>query len=837
MNRQLNITGKNSSEIYTLLYPNNLINFCKYDFTLFLNHCTDLCRLANRTGEYSVEDVYSIRNSISGCHKYYEQNMRTKFEKIVIDCWIEYLCRQNEVSTGGLWQSFMRCRNEFEKAVFSRLSEYRHNRAINEWVNLLKLQEYAQRKVDFVFGTNITSAAEAGCRANYFDLMFNIAANEQGFPVDEIGSSNIYSIGRVPNSPFILTNASREIMRNVLNNMDYSDRVYKSKPNPNLSDRTAMDAFSVIKNYIPDKNDSLVNTIIKSLSGSPQKVYIPTSFKAVIDLEIDATIESGGFIRKCPRCGEFYLKDSEYPYDYCNRMQKDGSICIEVMNNGMETPPALPNDSEPAFTIIEPKNEPLDKAYVNEKLEALYKEMAQRVNVDMTQRDFSMWYQAELRLKEQLLIGAAGEEDLEKFIELSRSDEFASKKKTPAPLPPPKEEDVVEFTESGKEVKKFVFERVERPVQQPKQSLAESEKATLEAMRRLFAAAKEQPPQQSAQPQQFTQPQQAPPFNGQAAQQQFIQQSQQAQPFNRQAAQPQQFVQQPQQAQPFNRQAAQPQQFAQQPQYNQQQPYYAQSQQQQFIPPKATTKIIRGGAANSNYTESPFDKMKSKAVVIPNGEAEKHVVPFESKQLTPDPLQVRYPAPEPEADDSDVKVFRTKHEIEEDVKVFIPKSNNFAEFTPYEKLKQPLEEYKQSKEQEPDPELEGQLTLDEIKMNEEQTGFITEEPQPETDDKQAPPPAPIPQAAPAVSAKALSAYKNVSGTKTESETPEKPEKANFAGILEGMARSDGFKNEEEEELDADGMPISHKTKHVMNALFGNAKASPILRVNIFDDEE
>lgn len=804
MNRQLNITGKNSSEIYTLLYPNNLINFCKYDFTLFLNHCTDLCRLANRTGEYSVDDVYSIRNSISGCHKYYEQNMRTKFEKIVIDCWIEYLCRQNDVSTGGLWQSFMRCKNDFEKAVFARLSEYRHNRAINEWVNLLKLQEYAQRKVDFVFGTNITSAAEAGCRANYFDLMFNVAANEQGFPVDEIGSSNVYSIGRVPNSPFVLTNAAREIMRNVLNDMEYSDRTYKSKSNPDLSDRTAMDAFSVIKAYIPDKNDSLVNTIIKSMSGSPQHVYIPSSFKAVIDLEIDATIESGGFIRKCPRCGEFYLKDSEYPYDYCNRMQKDGSICIEVMNSGKETPVITTEESEPAFTVIEPINEPLDKAYVNEKLEVLYKEMAQRVNIDMTQRDFSMWYQAELRLKEQLLIGSAGEDELERFIELSRGDEFASKKKAPLP-PPPKQEEEVEFTESGKEVKKFVFERVERPVQQPKQSLAESEKATLEAMKRLFAAktaAKEQTP--PPQPQQFRpqQPQQFP------------------QP------QPQQFPQQPQPQ--FGQQ---PQQFQ---QFGQQQSFYPQQSQQQqqqaFIPPKPTTKIIRGGTANKGFVESSFDKMKSKAVVIPNGEAEKHAVPFESKQLTPEPKQVKFPAPE--ADDSDVKVFRTKREIEEDVKVFVPKKpvfNGYIEPSPYDGVKQPEEEFET--EEEPEVQIEGQISIDELEITETEDSDI-----PETDEP-VPPPAPIPQAAPAVSAKALSAYKNLSGSKTEPEAVQKPEKADFAGILEGMARSDGFKNEEEEELDADGMPVSHKTKHVMNALFGNAKASPILRVNLDDDDE
>ncbi len=758
MTRQLNITGKNSGEIYTLLYPNNLINFCKYDFTLFLNHCTDLCRLANRTGEYNVEDVYSIRNSISGCHKYYEQNMRTKFEKIVIDCWIEYLCRQNEIGTGSLWQSFMRCKNEFEKAVFSRLSEYRHNKAINEWVNLLKLQEYAQRKVDFVFGVNLSGPSEAGCRANYFDLMFNVAANEQGFPVAEIGSSAVYSIGRVPNSPFVLTNASREIARNVLNNMEYPERPYKAKSNPDLSDQTAMDAFSVIKTYIPDKNDSLVNTIIKSMSGSPQHVYIPASFKAVIDLEIDALIESGGILRKCPRCNEYYLKDAEYPYDYCNKPQKDGSVCIDVMNSGKETPVQLPIAEEPEIMVIEaPKNAPLDKAYVNEKLEALYKEMASRVNVDMTQRDFSMWYQADLRLKEKLLTGAAGESDLQDFIELSRGDEFASKKRPPQPPPAPEPADEpIEITESGKEVRKFVFERVERPAPQPKQSLAESEKAALEAVRRLFAA--------------------------NAAQEQ-----------SRPAPQPQQYYQQP--AQPF-------------------------------VPPKPTTKIIRGGAVNSGYKETAFDKIKPKTVVIPNGEDEKKAVPFESKPLKSDPI-IRKPEPEP--DDSDIKVFRTKREIEEDVKVFVPRKpvfNEYIEPSPYEKIKEPLEKYKREQEEkEEEVQIEGQISTDEVEAIE-----ISSPAEPE------PTPQPIPQAAPAVSAKALSAYRTISLPKVEPQTENKPEKANFADILEGMNRSDGFESEEEE-VDADGLPVSHKTKHVMNALFGNAKASPFLRVNLDDDDE
>lgn len=743
MTRQLHMAGRNSNEIYTLLYPNNLITFCKYDFTPFLNHCTDLCRLANRTGEYSVEDVYAIRNSISGCHKYYEQNMRTVFEKIVIDCWIDYLCRQSEASAAALWQSFMRCKNDFERAVFARLSEYRYNRAINEWVTLVKLQEYAQKKTDFIFGIPLAGVTEAGARANYFDLMFNVAANEQGFPVAEIGASAVYSSGRVPNSPFILSSASREILRNVLNNMEDTGAHHKKKINPELSDQTAMDAFSIIKNYIPDKNDSLVKTIIKSMSGSPQRVHLPCSFKSVIDLEIDALIESGGILQRCPRCGEYFVKDEEYPYDYCNRPQRDGTTCLEAVERGESVPAVpvreeLPEEEEPPKPAAPQK--PLEKSYVNEKMEALYKEMAARVNVDLTQRDFSRWYQRELQLKELILLGQAGEAELQDFIELSRGDEFASRKQPPLfEKKADPEEEPIAVTETGKEVKRFVFERVERtaePVRSAepaRASLAASEQAANEAVQRLFAA------RQSG----YTPP--SPPS------------------------------------------------------YPYQKPSYPQQ-------PKPITRIIRGGAANSGYTERPFDAYpKPKTVVIPNGE-DRARVPAPAA-----PVPARYEAPD---GDADMKLYRD----EDDVKVFTPRRTRAAapENTPYtEKIKQPLEEYRREREERPVPSTD------------------PEPPREEIPERNAENPAPAPR--PAASAKALSAYRTHSSASSESGEGKRLEKADFAGILESMNRSDGFKNEEAE-LDSDGLPVSHKTQHVMNALFGPTRVSPFLKVNL-DDEE
>ncbi len=753
MTRQLNLAGKNSNEIYTLFYPNNLINFCKYDFSLFLDHCTDLCRLAARTGEFNIDDVYSIRNSISGCHKYYEQNMRSKFEKIVIDCWIDYLCRQSEVGVGTLWQSFMHCRNDFERAIFMRLSEYRHNKAINEWVNLLRLQEYAQRKVEFVFGVTLSGPSEAYARAGYFDLMFNVAANEQGFPVDEIASTDVLTVCRLSNSPFIMTSAAREIARNQLKDMPYLENGYKSRKNPDLTDKTAMDAFAVIKEFIPNKNDTMAKTIVKSMISQPQTVYLPRSFKAVIDLEIDAIINSGAVIAHCARCGEYYLKDESYTSDYCNRPQKDGLTCLEVMNKSTdETVREIRGETAPVFTTAQTADDDededfnviyVDKAVVNEKMEALYKEMAARVNVDMTQRDFSRWYQCELRLKERILLGQAGEKELNDFIELSHGNEFASKKQEPV-FETQKKEEAVEYTEGGREVKRFVFEKVNRPPEQPKSpsSLAQSEKAAMEAVQKLFS-------QPAAQPRQ-EQPMYRPP------------------------------VQQPVQQTAYSY------------------PYYPPYPPQQ----KTVTRVIRGGYGEK-MPETPL--VKPKTVVIPNGNEPKRSEPETFRPVVPEPertVQRTSPVEKTENDDSDVKVFR-------------PKTQARTDTTPYERLKQPLEDFrKEYLSEQQEPQLEGQISVEDYEEP-EKPAYV-------------PPSRPLP-------ANALSAYRSGLQETTGSLNTER-ERVSFTDVLSGMERDDGF-GVKETDLNSEGLPVTHKTKHVMNALFGPSKASPFLRINLDDDDD
>lgn len=435
----LNIAGKNANDIYQVNVPSNLLGFCKYDFTHFMEDCNQLCRDCMKSGEYPLDEVNVIRNSISGCHRYYENNIRGIFDKIVVDCWIEYICRQGEMGTSTLWESFIECKTPFQKAIFQRLSEYRSHHAINQWVNLLKIQEYARKKLDYIFGCKLHGVDEATGRLNVFDLMFSVAANEQGYSLDTIGSVREYKPGRLPNSPFVFSGAAKEIMRNLFKNVHFAESLpYVSPDESAMSDWEAMNAFAVIKSYLPDHSDNVVNTIIKSMVKITEKVYMPTSFKAFIDLEIDSLINSGKFLQRCRRCKEFYVRDEYYTSEYCDTVQRDGSTCREIMEQPKFEPPT---------------QEQLEE--LKEKSDSLYREISGRVGKSISQRDFTEWLSSFNVIKNKVINGEARPTDFDDFVLYTKDYSF------PIPIEPVKEE--AEVTPDGKKiVKPYQFTRIDR---------------------------------------------------------------------------------------------------------------------------------------------------------------------------------------------------------------------------------------------------------------------------------------------------------------------------------------------------------------------------------------
>lgn len=447
MNRSISLVGQNSNDIYTLHYPESILRFCQYDFSNFIVRCTELCKKSMQSGSVNQDDLIVLRNSISACHRYYEMNTRSAFEKIVVDLWIEYLCREKNTGIVSLWNSFLSCSNKFEKIIFTRLTEYRHNKAINQWVNLLKIQEYAQKKIDFIFGEKVADTAEARAKRDYFDLMMNVTANELGYPVEQFASAKVYSVGRLPNSPFILGGVAKEIAKTVLGDLEYSENATPVNFHAKLSDQTAMDAFSAMKAFIPQKMDNVIGTIIKTMKSMPSKVYIPEGFKSVIDLEIDLILESNAVLQKCGRCLEYYLKDDDYNENYCNHKNEDGQTCLEIMHQ------------VPAISFEE-----------MEKLESMSSEvylyMSNRINVDMTQRDFGQWYQYFMTMRENIAHHNVSVNEMSDFVSYSKTLQFhqhplVRKELEEESQPVVTESTPVETTEE-KEVKPFVFKRIDR---------------------------------------------------------------------------------------------------------------------------------------------------------------------------------------------------------------------------------------------------------------------------------------------------------------------------------------------------------------------------------------
>ncbi|MCL2071034.1 MAG: DUF6076 domain-containing protein [Oscillospiraceae bacterium] len=442
---RINITGKNSSEIYSISYPDNLIKFISYDFAPFKEKCVELCRVSMRSGEINRDEVSVLRNSISPCHKYFEKNIHGVFEKIVVDFWIEYICRKNKIDEPTLWDSFSPCRSAFESALFKRLCDYRYNRGINQWTNLIKTQEYARKKTEFVFGKKVESHSVAIANAGYFDLLFNVAANEMG--CGELSVNKVYSGLRTPNSPFLMAKLSRDIMQKVLPSLNVDDNFGFTADSRN-SDREAMEVFSAIKSMIPNEPDSLVS--FNSIMRIPQRVYIPEGFKSVIDLEVDVLLESSAVIQKCDRCHEYYLKDKEYDYNYCQRVE-NGRTCLDIMGEKLA-------ESESSLSTV-------DTTVLYARCDQLYKEMAERVNVDINQRDFSDWYKYMALIRDNVASGLASMDDFENFAEYSRTISFAAQNRRGArnafAAKPAKSAKTKQPGEKPV-VREFEFERIER---------------------------------------------------------------------------------------------------------------------------------------------------------------------------------------------------------------------------------------------------------------------------------------------------------------------------------------------------------------------------------------
>lgn len=447
MDKTLKLVGKNSNEIFTLRYPTSLLDFCEYDFSYFAKHSIDLCNECLKTGEPDHDRMSELRRDMQSAHCFIEHNIRSTYERIVLDCWLDYICRRDNVGVNALWNRFIRCKTDFEKLVFSRLCDLRYNRAINEWLNIVRVQDYARSKVEFVFADGITTAEEAVSRRNYFDLAFSVTAREMGCRIEDLGVTKTFSAGRVPTAPFLFPNVSKDIVRNLLSDFDYSEDYSEIGDYSAISDKIAMDAFSRMKAGLP-QNMSHYGVVRGKMDSYTEKIYMPCSLKAAIDLEIDALIESGQWLGKCKRCGRFFPRDKEHLQEYCSRYVPTGKTCLEVWE-----------EEHPRPTV----NEALEK-----KCREVTDKMYARVDKTMSVKEYEYWFAYMEAMKEKVKNGEISPEELDSFLEYSLDVDISKStpivevpKREPQPFPASRE----------RVVKPFVPERISRKAipQEPQQ--------------------------------------------------------------------------------------------------------------------------------------------------------------------------------------------------------------------------------------------------------------------------------------------------------------------------------------------------------------------------------
>ncbi len=441
MERVLKLAGKNSGDVYQLRYPQSLLNFCDYDLSYFAENAIAICDEALRSGEADIDRVTDLRNSLRGMHVYIEHNLRTVYEKIVLDCWIDYVCRRDSIGTSALWNRFMDCRSPFEKSVFVRLCEYRYNKGINEWLNLVRVQDYAKSKVYFLFSRGVSGLEEANARRNYFDLMFSVTARELGCRLEDLGVIQVYSAGRLPSAPFMYPNISKDIMRNVLADFDYTDDYSDIASYECLSDQIAMDAFARMKQGLAQEMDSY-NMSREAMENAPEKVYMPMGLKAAVDLEIDALLDSGGWLSRCRRCGRYFVMDGEHPDEYCQLPTPNGKTCLDIYRE--EHPEAK----------LTPE--------LMKRCDVIANEMFGRISDGrMTLKEYEDWKHYLDAMKEKVSKGEIQPEDLASFIDYSRTMDISQSNPVSGVKRPAFAERPVERI-GDRIVKPFIPERISR---------------------------------------------------------------------------------------------------------------------------------------------------------------------------------------------------------------------------------------------------------------------------------------------------------------------------------------------------------------------------------------
>ncbi len=405
-----------NNNLHKMELSKTLLHFIEFDFTYFWEQCIEAGKNARKTGRLPQSQLSIAKNAIVKCHPYVDACIHMDFDSIAIDCIIEYICKSENIGLEELWARCISPKNLYEKAIFKRISEYKTNRAINQWVNIVRMRDYAKQKLEFIFDSE-DGKAEADdiyrTRKEYFDLAFSVAANETGMPTYELPYVKVYNPALMPEASFMMSKVSKAIYRRISDKMvNVSFPVYKGV-NDQMRDRMALDAFSYVKTLSrPAENE--MKLAVEAVKDFPETIYMPSSFKAIIDLEFDLMFEDKLYFRKCAMCGRYYVEESSYDKPYCSRVNSSGKTCRQTYEAQNAEKAVDESISEKKIVVADSISVDLEK-----RCQKIYNSLYKKVGKIMNEQEFKEWSQYLSNMKRNIKIGEATIEVLVDFLDYS----------------------------------------------------------------------------------------------------------------------------------------------------------------------------------------------------------------------------------------------------------------------------------------------------------------------------------------------------------------------------------------------------------------------------------
>lgn len=453
-----------NNNFYKIELSKTLLHFIEFDFTYFWEQCIEAGRTARKTGRLPQNIIANSKAIISKAHPFIEACINTDYSEIATDCIIEYICHSERIGLEELWARCISPKNLYETAIFRRISEYKTNRAANRWTSIVRLQEYARNKVDFIFspdeGQRVITNETFRVRKEYFDLAVSVAANELGCPNDSLPTVKVYSPASLPNAAFAIGKVAKGIYRRFSEVLAQAQDMSKLKNTEHLGDQLAMEAYSYIKN-MPRPGELDMKFALETIRNNPPLLYMPDSLKAAIDLEFELMYQCDVVFRKCENCGRYFTaKDNN---TRCDRVNSSGKTCrrqYEELCEAIALETAKANEeemrkqraeqeqqamlaastasiAETQTTLIPepPKPVPVEVPKETEKRgQKLYNALYKRVGRGIDENEFKEWSQYLSNMKRNLKIGEATLSQFEEFLDYSdklyEAVKIASKNKT-----------------------------------------------------------------------------------------------------------------------------------------------------------------------------------------------------------------------------------------------------------------------------------------------------------------------------------------------------------------------------------------------------------------------